>query len=502
MKLFSAIHSALRTGLLALTLAASAAPCFAYVLTNTGTCHSVQKWDTSRPVKVRLLADSYFDYLKQRGGQSAFDLSGIDNDIKAVIALYNAIPGNALVLEQDSGITGDSNLDDPATDNFGTQTIVLGFTNNKTNDGSRPPAWTTGDPKDGCTRTRVHVQFRKKNYDWIFGPPDSFESAFDRSFYTISQPKSAGRQGTPITFLGVLTHEIGHAVGLQHPDDSYAVMAQDFRTWFRGKDALVTRLLPDDTAGVLALYGVAGARKPLDISVSNTWYKPASASFKSKCEKQLARVDAAAQAASQATGVEVDASFPADGIFKGEYADLFKELANAQESLKACEDAQNAMQVNNCTVSSRADDWVGQQSGAVYCGVNKGSTYAPVSDKVCPGKQVQLRYALNNHTTARDVLVKAEAWFTKDASLNALDGSALQSPDVREFTIKAASSANIGQVFQLPAEARAGDAFKVFVRAVPYDPVTGASLWNDDVDPWNNAVMVGGSITVAAGTCR
>jgi len=43
-------------------------------------------------------------------------------------------------------------------------------------------------------------------------------------------------------------------------------MAQDFRTWFRGKDGLVTRLLPDDTAGLLAMYGIPGARKPLDIS--------------------------------------------------------------------------------------------------------------------------------------------------------------------------------------------------------------------------------------------
>ena len=109
---------------------------------------------------------------------------------------------------------------------------------------------------------------------------------------------------------------------------------------------------------------------------------------------------------------------------------------------------------------------------------------------------------MNNHTTARDALVKAEAWFTKNTNLNAFDGSALQSPDVREATVKAASSDLHGQVFRLPAGAKIGDTFHVFVRAVPYDPASGASLWDTDVDPWNNAIMMGGSIAVDAGVCR
>jgi hypothetical protein len=499
------IFSPLRTACLTLALAASAAPGSAYELNSTGKCAPGQKWDTSRPVKVKLLGDSFFDYLNRRRGQTPADMTRIDRDIKAVIALYNAIPGNGLVLEQDSGITGDSNLDSPSVDNFGTQTIVIGFTSNKPPSGTNAEAWTSGDPNDGCTRSRAHILFDKQ-YDWIFGPPDSLAYApgeDGRSFYTQDQPANAGRKGPARTFLGILTHEMGHAVGLKHPDKSYAVMAQAFRTWFRGKDALGTRLLPDDTAGVLALHGVAGAKKPLDVSATNTWFKSDSAQFATKCSAQMTTVIAAAQAASQATGLQIDADFPADGIFKGEYVELFKALSTAQAALQGCEDALNAMQVDNCSVSSRADDWADALSGTALCGVNaKGSSYAPASNKVCPGNQVQIRYALNNHTTARDALVGVEAWFTKGTTLNAFDGSALQSPDVREFTVKAASSNIIGQVFRLPTGAKSGDTYRVFARAIPYDPATHASLWNSDVDPWNNAIMMSGSITVDAGACQ
>ena len=56
------------------------------------------------------------------------------------------------------------------------------------------------------------------------------------------------------------------------------IMAQNFRTWFRGNDEVLhTRVLPDDAAGILALYGVSGFTPPLDISVANSWFEPAEA---------------------------------------------------------------------------------------------------------------------------------------------------------------------------------------------------------------------------------
>ena len=199
-------------------------------------------------------------------------------------------------------------------ENYGTQTIVIGFTDGVAASSATAEAWAHGDPKDGCTRTRAHIPFRK-DYNWIFGPPDT--TAVDgRSFYTAAQPSKVG-SSSPRTFLGILTHEMGHAVGLAHPDNNYAVMAQSFRTWFRGANHILrTRLLPDDTAGILALYGKTGVSKPLDISVTTSWYKSAEAQFNT-CTTQIANVNAAARAVSEATGVPIGATIPGRGHLQG-----------------------------------------------------------------------------------------------------------------------------------------------------------------------------------------
>jgi hypothetical protein len=479
-------------------IAGLATPASAYKLFDEASCKPGQKWDTSRPVKVRLLADSVTSYLTQRGG-TLVDAARLDHDVKAVIDLYNSIPGSSLVLEQDVGITGDSELDSPTKDNFGDQTIVIGFTSTPSSTPSAE-AYTNFDPNDGCTRTRAHIAFRKtdsskfpKLYDWVFGPPDTTD-VDGRYFSTKDQPPLPG--GTlPITFLGILTHEMGHAVGLEHPIDDYAVMAQNFRTWFREKDptlgtpTLGTRLLPDDTAGIRALYDVPGAHIPLDISVTNSWYQSAEAQFPTQCKAEIATADAAALAFSQASGLPTK-------------ADLYIALQKAQDALRDCKDGLNAMQVDNCQVSSRADEWADKTSGVgTYCGVKTSSAYPTVSQKVCPGKQIQVRYTLNNHTALREVLVKSEVWFSSDPVLGVRDGIDQQSPDIHEDTIKAASSENKGHVFRLPATAIPGATLYVFVRAVPYDAQTGASLWDSDVAQWNNAIMVRHFITVDSGVC-
>jgi hypothetical protein len=482
-------------------LGCAATPASAYLLNKASSCSPGQKWDTSRPVQVRLLADSAFDYFNNwRGNATLADLTRLDADLKAVVDLYNSIPGSRLRLELGQGISGDIDLREPEDENYGTQTIVIGFTTLSAQSSATAEAWAPGADSDGCTRTRGHILFRK-TFNWIFGPPDD-TTADGRSFYTAVQTKVGS--SLPRSFLGILTHEMGHVVGLGHPDDDYAVMAQGFRTWFRAPGhVLRTRLLPDDTAGVLALYGNASATKPLDVSVSNSWYKSAEAQFKD-CTTEIAAVNAAAAAIRRASGLPVDADFPAQNIFKGDYAALFATLASAQDVLQACEDGKNAMQIDYCKVSSRGDQWADRlETDGAFCGVNtKGSAYPPVSDRICPGAPLQLRYSLNNHTSLRDVLVKSEVWFSSDTRLNAMDGSDTQSSDIREFTVKAADSATIGQVFKVPASIPSGQTRYVFVRAVPHDVSTGASLWNSDAEPWNNAIMMRHAIAIDASVCR
>ncbi len=86
--------------------------------------------------------------------------------------------------------------------------------------------------------------------------------------------------------------------------------------------------------------------------------------------------------------------------------------------------------------------------------------------------------------------------------MNAIDGSDTKSPDIREFTVKAADSATIGQIFRLPAGIPSGETRYVFVRSVPHDTRTGASLWTSDIEPWNNAIMLRNPITVDSAVCR
>ena len=100
----------------------SATPASAYLLYKTSSCTPGLKWDSSRPVKVRLLGDSVANYLNNvRTGSTLIDLARLDADVRAVIDLYNAIPGSSLTLDFDSGITGDSDLGEPEDENYGTQ---------------------------------------------------------------------------------------------------------------------------------------------------------------------------------------------------------------------------------------------------------------------------------------------------------------------------------------------------------------------------------------------
>lgn len=484
-------HALLALGLVALGLGL-AQPSAAYRLDGTASCPSGKKWDISTPVGVKLLSDSFTDYVLTRnlpGGLTK--LAQAIEDIEAVIEVFNAIPGSGLRLVHAGGITGDRNLEEPDDDVYEAQTIVIGFTDLRRKGTPTAEAWAARESAEGCIYSRRHLMFRK-DFDWTFGPPETTD-VHGRSF---------GEGTDPISFRAILTHELGHALGLNHPQDDYAVMAQNFVTWLRGPGHLLrTQLLPDDIAGLLALYGTGAIRTHLDVSVTNSWVK--TAAQKAQCDSEEAAIRALDQQITQQQAILEHLQGAGRQAALAQLVRIEASLSDAQQALESCRDRGGASQVQNCKVSSRGDSWAGLTVGPMLCGVNRanGSSYPPVGRSVCPGGQLQLRYTLNSHGRFRDALVKSEVWLSRDTTLNLRQGRHRKSPDVREFTLRAGTSATLGQVFRLPADAVDGETYWVFVRAVPHDPETGRSLWTSDADRWNNAIMLRSSITVSTEAC-
>ena len=414
----------------ALAVAASTSQsALAYKLYTGGGCTGGKKWNTSTPVQVMLLYDSFVDYEDGKGiTDVTTDHSNVIDDINKVIDEYNSAYGIDIKLELGADITGDDNLDD--TDDFGDHTIVIGFTDKASDN----PAWTPTTDDGNCTYLQTHLYLRKSD-TWNFGVPGDL---------TVNGKKADGAY----FFRAILLHEMGHALGLAHPETGYAVMDHGTKVWTRGKDdTLVVELLPDDIAGLRALYGNGGPRE-FDISVTNTWYLPAT-----------------------------------------EYPD---DKSNAAHQIKVCE------------VSSRGDDYfvpTGTNEDGNKCGVNlpTGSKYQPVSDHVCAGDDLQIVYAVNNRSD-QTVTTEEQVWLSSDDDLE-VNGAAkdIRLTQTRSWTLVPGST-QIGRHYTVDA-GTPGGTYRVYVRVVPYDAITGASLWSNDTNQWNNSTRVPGLITVDAG-CR
>ncbi|MEO1492109.1 MAG: matrixin family metalloprotease [Pseudomonadota bacterium] len=455
-------------------------------------CGGTEKWDTSRPIQVRLLSESFFAMYNDKPGiHTAADIVQIDKDIKAVIAAYNSIPGTSLVLEHGPGITSDGDLDEPVKEDFGAQTIVIGFTRRTHANSPTAEAWGPGVMDNGgCTRTRAHLIFRK-DVNWVFGPPATVD-VDGRHF-----PPADGRSvSSPHSFLGILLHEMGHGLALSHPLSDYAIMAQSFNTWFRGEDhAIAPGLLPDDIAGIRALYGTGARSNHVDLSLTNSWVKTGEQRVNA-CSTEEATVATAQQDWLDAIA--------AGQVGKPSFLETAEALGDAVDALERCEDNRNAVQIENCRISSRADIWADKTDELAFCGVrDPGSSYPVVSDLVCPGAQVQVRYTLNNNAMDRDILAKMRLWWSGDPDLDVRGNRAreLRSADLREFTIGGGKSALLGHVFQVPPDVAPGQNYYVFVRALPFDAQTGANLTRQDTNLWDNAIMVRSKIGIKTSGC-
>lgn len=455
-------------------------------------CGGTEKWDTSQPIQVRLLAESFFAMYNDKPTiHTAADIVQIDSDIKAVIAAYNGIPGISLQLEQGAGITADGDLGEPVEEDFGTQTIVIGFTQRTHPNSASAEAWGPGIMDNGgCTRTRAHLIFRK-DVNWVFGPPATVD--LDGRHF---QPADGRSVPSPHSFLGILMHEMGHALALNHPKSDYAIMAQSFNTWFRGEDHTVAPgLLPDDIAGVRALYGTGARSAHVDISLTNSWVKTA---------EQLVNACSSEEAAAEAAKQDWIDAVAIGQVGKPNFLAAVEAFADAVDALERCEDNRNAVQIENCRISSRADVWADKTDELAFCGVrDPGSSYPVVSDLVCPGDQVQVRYTVNNNAMDRDIHAKMRLWWSGDPDLDVRGNRAreLRSADLREFTIGGGKSALLGHVFQVPPDVAPGQNYYVFVRALPFDAQSGANLTRQDTNLWDNAIMVRSKIGIKTSGC-
>lgn len=505
----------LKAGAAALALiTATAAPANAYELFVSSNCPDGQRWDVSQPVEVVVAYESVLDYLGNRGANELTNAARMLADVQKVIDLYNAIPGSGLELRYGGTIEGSASLGKPEDENHGAQKLVIGFTDVK-------PASATAEAfakSDGqCVRKRSHVMFRKSwesvtegddgeeettviPLQWIFGPPDDLRDA-GRAFTTANQPAIAGSEW--ISFLGVLTHEMGHALGLRHPVSEYAIMAQSFSTWFRGRNNVArVGLLPDDEAGMRALYGDGSGANRVRLSATNTWFRSGAELSARECAEAEARLTAALRSEAEVQAV-VDNLPPGRGAeIRAELAALQAATASARLDVSTCVD-ENAHQTPHCKVSSRGDGWADHLRGSSdRCGTNlaRGSDYPTVSNRICPGEQVQLRYTVNNHAATRDLMARAEVWLSRDAVLE-VNGGDIRSPDTRDTQVQGGRSMTVGQVFRLPQSAEEDQDYRVFVRLIPHDPATSDSLWRRDADRWDNSTMAPGFITVSRDAC-
>lgn len=491
-----------RAALAWLSLAAAASNSAAFELYDTASCAPGVRWSTTNTVKVKLLWDSYLKFYALQPDDAKPDLGAMTRmvaDVQAVVDEYNAVPGSRLRLEYAGMQLGDDDLQDYPADTFDVDTIIVGFTTGTAAGNEDAPAWARRFPSGACTPTRAHLNF-KASERWVFGPPA--HTGINGKFFD---------GGT--SFRAVLLHETGHALGLAHETDAYAVMDHGTKAWTRGTaEVPQMELLPDDMLGIATLYGT-GSLTGVDVSLTNTTFQtaqevtdanaaadrrnPGCADEEATLSSFQAQRNRLLQAMPALQGAGLQAA-------QAQLARLEASIAAQDNVVWECRYRKDtAEQVNHCDVSSRGDDYVdpGAGSGA-FCGVNAaaGSAYPPVGRAVCAGHYVQVRYTANNRSS-QTVKIQESLWFSRDDALLVSSSAADPvSPDLREFELRPAQSARIGRIFRVPAGLAAGT-YKVFAHAVPVDPGTGASLWWHDADRLNNSIRLRGTIDVVNGPC-
>ena len=477
----------------------------AYQLSDTDTCKPGARWSTSAPVKVKLLSLSLTDYVQRHLKQidnGLLALSQAIADIQSVVDEYNAVNGSTLKLEYAGPILDDSDLGDYDEDQFGSHTIVVGFTDDPPPSNS-VPAWTPEYSGDKCTYDRRHIRFSKKDL-WTFGLPE----------YTVADGKHFGI-GT--SFRAVLLHEMGHAVGLQHALAEYAVMDHGTKAWTRGKDEVPTmQLLPDDSTALRILYPVPGgfAVKP-DISLTNTWflsaadrthYNTVNNKAHKDCQSAENSLDQLKQSREQQVTVMKELSGHPLEAATDRLNQIDAEIASATQTLNDCYYREDeAGQIPNCQVSTAGDTVSNPGDGdAVFSGVisKPDPKTKPIGNVAYPGDLVQLRYTVNNKTPYK-VKLNEEIYFSIDERLDISGSQAdLRSPDQYESElVDTWTSKSLDRTVRVPSTAKPGECYYVFARVIASDAHSGETVFDAEQDHWNNSIRLPGILQIATSVC-
>lgn len=472
----------------------------AYVFYKTSTCSPSPgaKWSTANTINVYFLIDSLTDYHTVNGitGQWSDYIDAVD-DIEAIVEEYNTVDGSELTLQYAGPILGDNNLDDYGVDVFSNDSIVIGFTDLSAASNPAAPAWAPNNPNDSCTYSSRHIYFKKSTI-WTFSEPDT--SDVNGKYF-----------GGGTSFRAVLLHEMGHSVGLAHETDEYAVMNHGTKAWTRGSgEVMQMELLPDDIQGINSLYNDGSLAQDLDISITNTWFMSAAERTDYNRENDI-RNTGCDDIEGEITELEIERSQllavipflqgPGLAAALAQLANIEAQIATEEENLDDCYYTETtAAQIQQCKVSSRGDLYADKEDELVFCGVNATpvSNYPVVSNNVCPGDYVQLRFTINNKSLYEDADVDLQMWISQDDDLEVNGANQdYKSEDIREAAVSTSTSISNGRVFRIPDNVPLSNSpYRVFVRAVPFDVNNGASLWWDDVDRWNNSIRVRGNLDI------
>jgi hypothetical protein len=217
---------------------------------NPNTCAPGRNWATNGTVAVRLHLPS------MEAVFSPAERVAIAADIQYVIDQVNGVSGSELELDFGVGLTSPTDFD-PKVDIF-VNTIVIGFVDKP----NRAPAWMDGGTSQPCDFTHNNIAFNTDK-GWRFGTPEDQGRA---------NPWMNGRTFKgDFMFRAILLHEMGHAIGLHHPNNKYAVMDHGEKSWTNGSGDVEMRYLPDDRVGLRTLYPGPG-QEAVDVTVTDTWF--------------------------------------------------------------------------------------------------------------------------------------------------------------------------------------------------------------------------------------